>query len=232
MDPCLRRPTGNTYLQYLGAIFKQLLVWLSLHFMVEQLNREPNSPLLECQLCRISKGFIIEKKGEKNMQPAFIYYWLVISKLPHLLQHVNLAKVCSLVFVHGLVAERFKQYLNKGMKISLKGGNEKWQMNKSLKEFRTCAGFRRASLSKSTCLSGAQLTSMKSQVCKAGRSSQEGSPAPVLLLPSGNTAGWSRHCFAPCVTTYFCKDWKQRRCKMLEDYNMSAPSFTHRHRNG
>lgn len=147
MDPCLRRPTGNTYLQYLGAIFKQLLVWLSLHFMVEQLNREPNSPLLECQLCRISKGFIIEKKGEKNMQPAFIYYWLVISKLPHLLQHVNLAKVCSLVFVHGLVAERFKQYLNKGMKISLKGGNEKWQVNKSLKEFRTCAGLRRASLS-------------------------------------------------------------------------------------
>lgn len=48
---CLGRPTENTYLQHLGAIFMQLLVWLSLHFMMEQLNREPNSPLLKCQLC-------------------------------------------------------------------------------------------------------------------------------------------------------------------------------------
>lgn len=61
---------------------------------------------------------------------------------------------------------------------------------------------------------------------RQGRSSQEGSPAPVLLLPSGNTAGWSHLCFAPCVATYLCKDWKQGRCKMLEDYSTSASSFT------
>lgn len=78
--------------------------------MMEQLNREPKSPLLKSQLCQISKGFIIEETGEKN-HAARIYLLLtrsVISKLQHLLQHVNLAKVRLLLFLHctRLLAER------------------------------------------------------------------------------------------------------------------------------
>lgn len=96
---------------------------------MEQLNREPNSPNTQVQAVLDFQRILYREKCEKNVQPGFIYYWIVISKL----QHVNLAKVHLLIFIHGLVIERFKQYLNKGVKISLKGGNEKWQVNKNLK---------------------------------------------------------------------------------------------------
>lgn len=87
----------------------QLLFWLLLRFMTEQLNREPKSPPLKSQPCQISKGLIIEETGEKK-NAARIYLLStcsVISKLQRRLQHVNLAKVQLLLFLYCmcLVAE-------------------------------------------------------------------------------------------------------------------------------
>jgi len=70
--------------------------------MMELLNTEPKNPLLKSQLCQISRGLIIEETGEKRhaARICLLLTCSVISELQLLLQHVNLAKMHLLLFLH------------------------------------------------------------------------------------------------------------------------------------